>query len=211
MNLYKESCERFTELLASSSAVPGGGGASALVGAISIALGDMVGELTVGKKKYADVEEEIKELMKKAQDLRIQLLYCIDDDAKAFEPLSKAYGLPSDEPNRDEILEKCLKDAAAVPLKVFDLGCRSIELLKEFGEKGSRLMISDAATGITFARGTIYGAAVNVRVNTRLMKDRDYAEQLDEYIGSKLDAYSKVCDEVYESIYQRLSYHDSKH
>ena len=199
MNLYKESCERFTELLASSSAVPGGGGASALVGAIAIALGDMVGE------------EEIKELMKKAQDLRIQLLYCIDDDAKAFEPLSKAYGLPSDEPNRDEILEKCLKDAAAVPLKVFDLGCRSIELLKEFGEKGSRLIISDAATGITFARGTIYGAAVNVRVNTRLMKDRDYAEQLDEYIGSKLDAYSKVCDEVYESIYQRLSYHDSKH
>ena len=63
MNLYKESCERFTELLASSSAVPGGGGASALVGAIAIALGDMVGELTVGKKKYADVEEEIKELM----------------------------------------------------------------------------------------------------------------------------------------------------
>jgi formiminotetrahydrofolate cyclodeaminase len=72
-------------------------------------------------------------------------------------------------------------------------------------------MISDAATGIAFARGTIYGAAVNVRVNTRLMKDRNYAEQLDEYIGSKLDAYSKVCDEVYESIYQRLSYHDSKH
>ena len=210
MNLYKESCERFTELLASSSAVPGGGGASALVGAIAIALGDMVGELTVGKKKYADVEEEIKELMKKAQDLRIQLLYCIDDDAKAFEPLSKAYGLPSDEPGRDEILEKCLKDAAAAPLKVFDLCCVSVELLKEFGEKGSKLMISDAATGIAFARGALYGAAVNVRVNTRLMKDREYAQQLDAHIADKLNVYSRVCDEVYESIYQKLSYQDSR-
>jgi formiminotetrahydrofolate cyclodeaminase len=210
MNLYKETCERFTELLASSSAVPGGGGASALVGAIAIALGDMVGELTVGKKKYADVEEEIKELMKKAQDLRIQLLYCIDDDAKAFEPLSKAYGLPSDEPNRDEILEKCLKDAAAAPLKVFDLCCVSVELLKEFGEKGSKLMISDAATGIAFARGALYGAAVNVRVNTRLMKDREYAQQLDAHIADKLNVYSRVCDEVYESIYQKLSYQDSR-
>ena len=210
MNLYKESCERFTELLASSSAVPGGGGASALVGAIAIALGDMVGELTVGKKKYADVEEEIKELMKKAQDLRIQFLYCIDDDARAFEPLSKAYGLPKDEPGRDEILEKCLKDAAAAPLKVFDLCCVSVELLKEFGEKGSKLMISDAATGIAFARGALYGAAVNVRVNTRLMKDREYAQQLDAHIADKLNVYSRVCDEVYESIYQKLSYQDSR-
>lgn len=210
MNLYKESCERFTELLASSSAVPGGGGASALVGAIAIALGDMVGELTVGKKKYAGVEEEIKELMKKAQDLRVEFLNCINDDARAFEPLSKAYGLPKDEPGRDEILEKCLKDAAAAPLKVFDLCCVSVELLKEFGEKGSRLMISDAATGITFARGALYGAAVNVRVNTRLMKDREYAQQLDAHIADKLNVYSRVCDEVYESIYQKLSYQDSR-
>lgn len=210
MNLYKESCERFTELLASSSAVPGGGGASALVGAIAIALGDMVGELTVGKKKYAGVEEEIKELMKKAQDLRVEFLNCINDDARAFEPLSKAYGLPKDEPGRDEILEKCLKDAAAAPLKVFDLCCVSVELLKEFGEKGSRLMISDAATGIAFARGALYGAAVNVRVNTRLMKDREYAQQLDAHIADKLNVYSRVCDEVYESIYQKLSYQDSR-
>ena len=210
MNLYKESCERFTELLASSSAVPGGGGASALVGAIAIALGDMVGELTVGKKKYAGVEEEIIELLKKAQDLRVEFLNCINDDARAFEPLSKAYGLPKDEPGRDEILEKCLKDAAAAPLKVFDLCCVSVELLKEFGEKGSRLMISDAATGIAFARGALYGAAVNVRVNTRLMKDREYAQQLDAHIADKLNVYSRVCDEVYESIYQKLSYQDSR-
>ena len=110
-SLYKESCEKFTELLASPAAVPGGGGASALVGAIGIALGDMVGELTVGKKKYADVEEEIKALMVKAQDLRVKLLACIDHDAEAFEPLSKAYGIPKDDPTRDEVLEKCLHEA----------------------------------------------------------------------------------------------------
>jgi formiminotetrahydrofolate cyclodeaminase len=95
-------------------------------------------------------------------------------------------------------------------LKVFDLCCVSVELLKEFGEKGSKLMISDAATGIAFARGALYGAAVNVRVNTRLMKDREYAQQLDAHIADKLNIYSRVCDEVYESIYQKLSYQDSR-
>ena len=94
MELTKTSVEDFTSLLASKTSVPGGGGASALVAAIGIALGDMVGEFTIGKKKYADVEPEIKQLMEKAQSIRLNLLECIDADAKAFEPLSKAYGIP---------------------------------------------------------------------------------------------------------------------
>ena len=127
MTDYKEkTAAEFTELLASALPVPGGGGASALAGAIGIALGDMVGELTVGKKKYKDVEEDIKALMEKAQGLRIELLECINEDAEAFAPLSKAYGIPKDDPEREETLEKCLRQAARAPLHIFDLCCEAI-------------------------------------------------------------------------------------
>ena len=194
----------FTELLASPSSVPGGGGASALVGAIGIALGDMVGELTVGKKKYADVEEEMRDLMVKAQDLRVKLLECVEKDAVAFEPLSKAYGIPKDEPGRDETLEKCLKDAAAVPLEIFNLVCEALEIMAEFGKKGSKIMISDAATGAEMLRGALKGAAVNVRVNTRLMKDREYAESIDREVDEKLPKYSSYADEIFDMVYNNL-------
>ena len=146
MELLNGSVKSFTEVLASKAAVPGGGGASALVGAIGVALGNMVGALTVGKKKYADVEEDIKALMVRGDALREQLLECINKDAVAFEPLSKAYGIPKDDPTRDEIMEKCLHDAAAVPLEIFDLVCEAIEIERDFAEKGSKLVISDAAT-----------------------------------------------------------------
>ncbi|MBQ2089132.1 MAG: cyclodeaminase/cyclohydrolase family protein, partial [Lachnospiraceae bacterium] len=113
--MEEKSLREFTEMLAAKTSVPGGGGASAAVGAIGIALGNMVGEFTVGKKAYADVEDDIIELMKRAEDVRVRLLECINKDAEAFEPLSRAYSLPKDDPNRDEIMENCLRKAADVP------------------------------------------------------------------------------------------------
>lgn len=198
------SIDDFTKQLASSAAVPGGGGASALAGAIGIALGDMVGELTVGKKKYADVEEEIKACMEQAQALRAALLACIEEDAKAFAPLAKAYAIPKDEPGREETMEQCLKDAAAVPLKIFDLCCEATDLLEIFGEKGSRLMISDAATGAAIALGAMRGAAVNVKVNTKLMKDRAYAEELNAHIDAAMKTYGEKAERIFGEIYRDL-------
>ena len=204
MELLESSVINFTEQLASPAPVPGGGGASALVGAIGVALGDMVGELTVGKKKYADVEEDIKALMAKAQDLRVRLLGCIEKDAVAFEPLSKAYGIPKDDPTRDEIMEKCLRDAAAAPLEIFDLCCEAIDLQKEFAEKGSKLVISDAATGAALCWGAMYGAAVNVKVNTKSMKDRACAEKINAHIDERMDKYRKIAEAVYQDVYGRF-------
>lgn len=200
----KTTINEFTELLASPSAVPGGGGASALTGAIGIALGDMVGEHTLGKKKYADVEEDMKALMGKAQDLRARLMECVEKDAVAFEPLSKAYKIPKDEPGRDEILEKCLRDAAAAPLEIFDLCCEAIDTVYEFGKKGSRIMISDAATGAQMLRAALLGAAVNVRVNTKLMKDREYAAELESHVNEYLKKYSSKADEIFDMVYDNL-------
>ena len=202
--MLDKSVTEFTELLASKAPVPGGGGASALVGAIGIALGDMVGELTVGKKKYADVEEDVKALMAKAQDLRVRLLACVQKDAEAFEPLSKAYGIPKDDPARDGIMEKCLRDAAAAPLEILDLCCEAIELQREFADKGSVLAISDAATGVVFCWSAMYGAAVNVKVNTKAMKDREYAAKINAHVDERMAKYWPVAEKVYEDVYGRF-------
>ena len=202
MELLNSGITGFTEQLASPAPVPGGGGASALVGAIGIALGDMVGELTVGKKKYADVEDELRSLMARAQELRKRLLECVEKDAAAFEPLSRAYGMSKDDPKRDAVMERCLREAAAAPLEILDLCCEAIELQKAFAEKGSRLVISDAATGVVFCWSALYGAAVNVKVNTKLMKDRAYAEEINAHVDAQVAKYWPVAEKVYEDIYQ---------
>nr|WP_325183554.1 cyclodeaminase/cyclohydrolase family protein [uncultured Oscillibacter sp.] len=202
--MLNKSVTEFTEALASKAAVPGGGGASALVGAIGIALGDMVGELTVGKKKYADVEEDVKALMVRAQELRVKLLSCVNRDAEAFEPLSRAYGIPKDDPTRDEVMEKCLRDAAAAPLEILDLCCEAIELQREFAAKGSVLAISDAATGVVFCWSAMYGAAVNVKVNTKSMKDREYAEKINAHVDAQMEKYWPVAEKVYQDVYGRF-------
>ena len=130
MELLESSLVNFTEQLASPAAVPGGGGASALVGALGIALGDMVGELTVGKKKYADVEEEIRALMVRAQDLRVRLLACIAKDAEAFEPLSKAYGIPKIRRARTSLLIYFKRHSLIVTFFSFLKKTNMIELKK---------------------------------------------------------------------------------
>ena len=202
--MLDKSVTEFTELLASKAPVPGGGGASALVGAIGIALGDMVGELTVGKKKYADVEEDVKALMAKAQDLRVRLLACVNKDAEAFEPLSKAYGIPKDDPARDEVMEACLREAAAPPLEILDLCCEAIDLQREFADKGSVLAVSDAATGVVFCWSAMYGAAVNVKVNTKAMKDREYAGKINAHVDAQMAKYWPIAEKVYEDVYGRF-------
>ena len=202
--MLEKNVTEFAEILASPAAVPGGGGASALVGALGAALGSMVGALTVGKKKYAAVEEDVKALMVKATELREQLLSCVEEDAVAFEPLSKAYAIPKDDPTRDETMEKCLRQAASVPLKILDLSCRMIDLHREFADKGSVLAVSDAATGVVFCWSAMYGAAVNVKVNTKSMKDQAYAEEINRHVDEMMEKYWPIAEKVYEDVYRRF-------
>ena len=202
--MLDKSVSEFTEILASRAPVPGGGGASALVGALGAALGNMVGELTVGKKKYAAVEADVRALMERAQELRLRLLECVDRDAEAFEPLSRAYGIPRDDPTREEVMEKCLRDAAAVPLEILDLCCEAIELQREFADKGSVMAVSDAATGVVFCWSAMYGAAVNVKVNTKAMKDAAYAAKLNEHVDEQMAKYWPIAEKVYEDVYRRF-------
>ena len=147
MDYTTKSCREFVTVLASNEPAPGGGGASALVAAVGTALGNMVGSLTVGKKKYADVEAEIIALQKKCDALQAELLDQVPADAEGFVPLARAYGIPKDDPDRPRIMEEATITACQVPMHIMELCCEAIDAIEVFAEKGSRLAVSDAGGG----------------------------------------------------------------
>ena len=201
-------CNEFVEVLGSKAPVPGGGGASALVGAVGTALGNMVGALTVGKKKYADVEEEMKELMAKATTLQDELLHLIERDAEVFEPLSKAYGMPreteEEKAEKARVMEIVLKDACSVPMEIMEKCCEAIDLIVEFAAKGSALAISDAGVGAAFCKAALEGASLNVYINTKSMINREYAEELNRKCDEMLAVYTVKADEIFRNVLGRL-------
>ncbi len=201
-------CNEFVEVLASKAPVPGGGGASALVGAIGTALGNMVGSLTVGKKKYADVEEEMYALKAKADQLQKDLLRLIERDAEVFEPLAKAYGMPrateEEKAEKARVMEIVLKDACSVPMEIMEKCCEAIDIIVEFAAKGSALAISDAGVGVAFCKAALKGASLNVYINTKSMANKEYAAELNAKCDAMLEKYTKIADEVFESVLSRL-------
>lgn len=205
--LEKKTTE-FLEELSSSAPVPGGGGASAAAGAYAAALGLMVGNLTTGKKKYADVEEEICESMKKLEQLRDKLTRLVDEDAKAFEPLSKAYGMPKETEEqkklKEQVMETALREACRVPLEIMEVSIEVMELLQVLEEKGSRLAVSDAGVGILFAKTSLEGASLNVFINTRLMKDRKYAEELNQRADAWIARGRTLEQQVYHGVLEKI-------
>ena len=204
MKLIDNTVTSFTEVLASPAPVPGGGGASALAGAIGIALGDMVGELTVGKKKYADVEEDVKALMVRAQSLRRKFLDLVDGDAEAFAPLAKAYGIPKDDPDRERIMEEALNTACGVPMEIMRACAEAIGIIGEFAEKGSRLAVSDAGCGAVLCKAAMQAASLNIYINTKSMKDRGIAQALEEEADRLLAEWPPRADAIYAGVMQSI-------
>ena len=196
----QNSCREFVEVLASNAPVPGGGGAAALVGAIGTALGNMVGSLTVGKKKYADVETEIIALKAKCDGLQKDLLDQVPADAEGFEPLAKAYGIPKADPNRDKVLEEATIVACAVPMKIMELCCEAIDAISVFAAKGSRLAVSDAGCGAVCCKAALQSASLNVFINTKSLKNREVAEQMNAKAIGMLDKYCALADEIFEGV-----------
>lgn len=198
----------FTEELSSAKPVPGGGGACAAVGAFAAALGMMVANLTVGKKRYADVEEEVKEILARLEATRNELIILADKDAEAFEPLSKAYGLPKDteeeQREKERIMEAALYEASRVPLEIMETVLGAMSDLKFLGEKGSKLAVSDVGVGILFAQAALEGASLNVLINTRLMKNRERAKELNQKADAIIQEGRKQKEEIYEDVLNKL-------
>ena len=137
------SCTAFAEVLASKAPVPGGGGAAALAGALGVALCSMVGNFTTGKKKYAAYEADVQRMLAAGETLRARLLALVEADAKAFEPLSRAYAIPKDDPARDTVMEEATLNAVQAPVEMVTCCGEALLLLEEMLEKGSRLLLSD--------------------------------------------------------------------
>ena len=202
--MREKTISEFNDLLASASPVPGGGGVSALAAALGTGLGVMVGRLTMGKKKYAEHEAEMQTISAEADALRMRLLELVDEDAKCFEPLSRAYSLPKDTPEREEIMEDCLVLAASAPMEIAEISCRAIKLMEGFAELGSVLAVSDAGCGAELCRAALRSAALNVFVNTRLMKNRETAEEMNAKVREMLEKYVPMAEKTYRSVSDRL-------
>ena len=203
--MKNKTLEQFSIEAASKEPIPGGGGVSAAVASLASSLGEMVTNLTIGKKKYLEYTVELETIKKELDILRSNLLDCINKDAEAFLPLSKAYSLPKDTEGYEEKLERCLKDAANPPLHILKYCTRIIELDQRLAAIGSKLAVSDAATSVMLAYGAMYGAFVNILVNTRLMKDKEYATNLNNEASALLDEYSVLALNVYDDICKRLT------
>ena len=195
-----KSCREFVSLLASDAPAPGGGGAAALVGAIGTALGHMVGSLTVGKKKYEAVEEEIRALMARCDGLQQRLLDQVPADAEGFLPLARAYGIPKDDPSRAQVLEEATVTACRVPMDIMELCCQSLEAIGVLAEKGSRLAVSDAGCAAVTVKAALQAASLNIFINTKSLQDRALAQELNEKCLGMLDRYGALADRIFESV-----------
>ena len=200
MDYTTKSCREFVTVLASNEPAPGGGGASALVAAVGTALGNMVGSLTVGKKKYADVEAEIIALQKKCDALQAELLDQVPADAEGFVPLAKAYGIPKDDPDRPRIMEEATITACQVPMHIMELCCEAIDAIEVFAEKGSRLAVSDAGCGAVIVKSALQAASLNVFINTKSLKNRDVAEEMNRKVNLMLNKYCDIADDIFNEV-----------
>ena len=200
MDMTQESCRRFVEVLASDAPAPGGGAAAALVGAVGTALGNMVGSLTEGKKKYASVREEILALKTRCDALQKELLDQVEADEVNFLPLVKAYAIPREDPNRAAALEEASVLACTAPMRIMELCCEAIDCLAVFAEKGSRLAVSDAGCGAVLCKAALQAASLNVFINTGGLKNRETAERLNSRANAMLSTYCARADEIFNTV-----------
>lgn len=199
----------FVEALASAAPTPGGGGASAYAGALASALASMVGNLTVGKKKYAAVEERVQSELVELGDTRRRLLELIGEDARAFEPLAAAYRLPrtteEEAAAQQAALQAALVDACEVPLEIMRQCVEVIESCVFLARHGSVMALSDAGAAAVLAKAALQAASLNVVINIGSMADADRAASYRNDMEDLLAAGVPLADRVYAEVVRRLS------
>lgn len=206
--IEKQLIGEWTDTLASKAPVPGGGGASALGGALAAALGQMVANLTVGKKRYADVEDVMQQSLFALNILQMELMALADKDAEVFAPLAAAYGMPTDTPEqkaeKDRVMEENLLAASLVPLQIMEKASAMLDILELLEKKGSRMAVSDVGVAVQFARTALTGAVMNVYINTKSMKNREKARELNDRAEKLISEGTRLADEIYENVRKRL-------
>jgi len=193
-DLTKLSCQEFLEKLASNAPTPGGGGGAAMAGALAVALTSMVGNLTVGKEKFAAYEEEVQNILAKAEALRLKMLSLVNADAEVFNSFMACYRMPKateeEKLVRNQAIQNAAKEAAGVP---FDIAQSCLEVMKladRIAIIGNHGAITDAAVSAIMARAALRSAVYNVVVNLKLIKDEAYNKEMYD----KLEAMQKVAE-----------------
>ena len=204
----QKQIQEFLNELSSNAPTPGGGGASALAGALGTALGEMVANLTLGKKKYAPVEGEMQEYLKQMEALQGAFTALADQDALVFAPLAQCYRLPSgteeEKAEKELKMEECLLNASLVPIEIMERAVDMLEILDNLAQKGSRMAVSDVGVGVQFIRTALLGAVMNVYINTKSMKDREKAEELNRHAEHLVKIGTSQADVVYEKVLEYL-------
>ena len=208
MDFAQGSCIDFVKVLASSEPVPGGGGASALVGAIGTALGNMVGSLTVGKKKYAEFEETAKAAQAKATDLKVRFVDVMDRDTEAFNVVSAAFGMPkaTDEEKaaRSAAIQEGLKGCTKTPFEMMELAVETLELTASILGKSNDSAASDLGVSALSLRAAIQGAWLNVLINIGSLKNKELAEDYRAKGEALLAKALPLADQIYDTVVKAM-------
>jgi formiminotetrahydrofolate cyclodeaminase len=198
------SLHTFLDDLASERPTPGGGGAAALCGAIGAALVSMVANLTIGKKNYEAVSEDLAAVNAKAEALRAELTRAIEEDVAAFNAVMGAYGLPrgtdEEKAKRAASIQAALKDATLAPLRAVKACFEVMRLSAAAAEKGNLNVLSDAGVAVLSANAGLRSAALNVFVNAKAIKDRDFAEKQIAEVNALLEQAAETTESVYQTV-----------
>jgi formiminotetrahydrofolate cyclodeaminase len=207
--IKQSAVETFLDELASQSATPGGGSAAAIIGAMGAALVAMVCNLTIGKKKYAEVEDEMRALLAKAEALRHRLTGMIEDDVKAFDAVMGAYGMAketdAEKAARGAAIQEALKLATEVPLRCCHAAREVIDLAAAVSAIGNLNVISDAGVGVLAAYAALRSAALNVYTNAKMITDKTFAEAKVKELERLLSGAEEVTEKAYELVKGKLS------
>jgi formiminotetrahydrofolate cyclodeaminase len=198
----------FLDDLASERPTPGGGGAAAVSGAIGAALVSMVANLTIGKKNYEAVREDLEAVNAKAEALRAELIRAIDEDIVAFNSVMGAYGLPratdEEKAKRAASIQAALKDATLAPLRAVKACFDVIRLSAAVAEKGNLNVISDAGVAVLSANAGLRSAALNVFINAKAVKDRAFAEKQIAEVNALLAQAAEITEFVYQTVRTKI-------
>jgi len=206
--LSKKPVVTFLDELASSSPAPGGGSAAALLAAIGAALVSMVGNLTVGKKKYADVQEDIQRILDRSEELRHKCIDLLESDVSAYTQVTKAYKMPRETEEqkaaRSAAIQEALKYATAVPMDLAETCVEILKLCPECAEKGNVRAVSDVGVGALAAEAALRSAALNVLINLGSIKDEDFCRREHARLESLLSGKAQLKEEILKDVEAKL-------
>ena len=200
--LRKQSIEFFLDELSSNKLVPGGGSAASLVAAIGIALGSMVGNLALSKKRYQSLIPEIESVIIKSERLKRELQYLIEKDAELCEPLIKAFKISK--PEREVIMDAALEEACSVPLEIMKKTIEAIALHEHLFNLGIKTAISDIGVGVSFCKAALEGASLSIFINTKLMKNDRIKSKLNEEAEMLLQMGIEKANTIFQEVNSSL-------